>query len=264
MRHIRQITRRRAEGRRWRLPVTAALLAALAVTAVSVAETRSRTDQAAKLDDKSASAVASAAKKGRRGKPGPPGPRGPQGPTGPKGDPGARGPQGARGVQGARGAQGVRGLQGAPGVDGVAGRAGTPGKNGDVGPAGPVGPRGPSDVYYLAKTNHMNLPNHNVEVARLELPPGQYLVTGHLAAVNPGHSDIVRCWIGGGGAAATAVGVGTEAFVANLTVSHIVGGTVGLWCSHDTQGDPSPQPSYVESVRMWAVQTDQLHYQEQP
>jgi hypothetical protein len=106
----------------------------------------------------------------------------------------------------------------------------------------------------------MDLPDQNVEVATIQLPPGQYLVTGHLAAVNHGWSDIVRCWIAGGVSEATAVGTGTESFVANISASGLAGGTVSLWCSHDSAGEPS----YVESIRMWAVQTDALHYQEQP
>lgn len=70
-----------------RLAIIAALVAALCVTGVSVAQSGGGTDRHATV----------AAKK----KTGPPGPRGPQGPAGPQGAAGAAGAAGARGPAGA-------------------------------------------------------------------------------------------------------------------------------------------------------------------
>jgi hypothetical protein len=221
--------------RTWRLPVAAALLATLGVTAVGIADS---TGSAAPAGSKAAAVAA----KVKRGKPGPRGPQGPVGPVGPQGPAGERGPAGPGGPGGPAGPPGATGARGADGAPGA------------------TGARGPSDSYYVVKTNPMDLPDGNVEVAKMTLPGGQYLVSAHLNAVNHGNSDIVRCWLSGGGWSASAVGSGSEAFVANMSVSTLVSGTVSLWCNHDT----ASQPSYIEQVRMWAVQAGQLHYVEQP
>jgi Collagen triple helix repeat (20 copies) len=254
----------RANLRARALPAAAAMITALTVTAVTLADGRQersertgrhdRVDQADAGRRDGATAATSRAARGKRGPRGPRGAVGPRGPQGPAGPTGAAGTHGEPGAAGAPGPSGPRGPKGEPGVAGEPGAAGAPG------PTGPMGPRGPSDAYYLVKKNNVDLPDHHVEVATLKLPPGQYVVTATLAAVNPGASDIVRCWIAGGGSAATAVGTGSEAFVSNITVSHLSGGTTSLWCSHDT----ASQPSYIESVRMWALQAARVHYDEQP
>jgi hypothetical protein len=83
---------------RWAL--TAALVTALVVAGVSLAESGG---------PKGDKATASAAKKGRRGPPGPRGPRGPEGPPGPQGSAGSPGPPGAAGEQGPKGDTGPPG-----------------------------------------------------------------------------------------------------------------------------------------------------------
>jgi Collagen triple helix repeat (20 copies) len=85
-----------------RMAIVAAVIAALCVTGVSVAETRS---------DGGAKATAAASKKGKRGKRGKPGARGAPGATGARGATGATGPQGPKGDTGAKGDTGPAGPQ---------------------------------------------------------------------------------------------------------------------------------------------------------
>jgi hypothetical protein len=226
------------------IPVLGTLLGALCVASVSVA------DQHA-VSGGGPVATASASKRGKPGPRGPQGPVGPQGPAGPKGDagaPGEPGPAGAKGPAGDRGA---------------AGQKGDPGPKGDPGSQGPAGP---SDAYYGAKVNAVNLPAGEVEVARLNLPPGNYIANATMAAVDlHNENDVVRCWIAGGTANASAIGAGSgRAWVANVALNAPLwlpsGGAASVRCRHDN----SSATPYVEGVRVWAVRVANLSYSEQP
>src|SRR4051794_23248416 len=232
------------------LPVLGALLAALGIAGVSLADSHT-------TGGGGGGPAATMAKAHKRGKPGPRGPQGPVGPAGPKGDPGA---------PGAKGATGDRGPAGPAGPAGERGPQGATGATGATGDRGPQGPIGPSDGYYFAKLNVVNLPAGEVEVARLNLPPGSYIANATLAAVDThAEADVVRCWIVGGTSAASAIGHNQEdAWVANMAVNAPLwlpnGGAASLHCGHDN-GKATP---YVESVRVWAIRVGNLSYGEQP
>jgi hypothetical protein len=227
------------------VPLLGALLAALCVASISIASSHGGDRRGARAT------MSKAEKRGRRG------PRGPQGPVGPAGNPGAPGKRGPRGQTGPAGAAG------APGARGPQGPKGDPGPGG---PAGPKGDPGPSDGYYLAKVNVVNLPAGEVEVARLNLPPGSYIASATMAAVDVhAEADVVRCWIVGGPANATAIGRNPEdAWVANVAVNAPLflpgGGAASVHCVHDNH---SATP-YVEGVRVWAIKVGNLNYGEQP
>jgi hypothetical protein len=229
------------------IPLLGAVLGALGVASVSVA------DQHA-VSSGGPVAVASVSKRGK------PGPRGPQGPVGPQGPQGPAGPKGDTGAPGAAGDQGPAGPKGPAGDRGL---TGPPGSKGDQGPQGPMGP---SDAYYGAKVNAVNLPGGELEVARLNLPPGNYIANATMAAVDlHNENDVVRCWIVGGTANASAIGAGSgRAWVANVALNAPLwlpsGGAASVHCRHDN----AAATPYVEGVRVWAVRVGNLSYSEQP
>jgi hypothetical protein len=227
------------------IPLVAALLAALGIASVSFAESQRAAG---------GGAVATISKAHKRGPRGPRGPQGPVGPAGPKGDPGPRGLRGPAGVTGPAGPVGPTGP------------AGPAGPTGGPGPQGPKGDPGPSDAYYFAKLNKVDLPAGEVEVARLNLPPGAYVANATMAAVDiHAEADVVRCWIVGGTANASAIGHNQEdAWVANVALNAPLwlpgGGAASVHCVHDNR----VATPYVEGVRVWAVRVGNLNYAEQP
>jgi hypothetical protein len=174
---------------------------------------------------------------------GPAGEAGPAGAQGPKGDPGARGEKGD---------PGARGENGAPGEKGDPGEKGEPGANG-----------APAKAFYTAKRAPINLPTGGAElsVTSLEsLPPGSYLLTGHLTAVNFGTPGYVRCGIKGAGQSSFG-NWGTAATVGNSSAAAITGQiyislpvtskytfTPELFCRQD-----SSTTAYVEETRLMAI-----------
>jgi Collagen triple helix repeat (20 copies) len=227
------------------IPLLAALLVALGIASVSSADPQRA---------RGGGAVATASKAGKRGRPGP---RGPQGPIGPKGDTGAPGPHGVPGPQGPIGPRGDTGPRGGPGPQGPGGERGAQGPQGDP---------GPSDAFYFAKLNKVDLPAGEIEVARLNLPPGAYVANATMAAVDVhAEADVVRCWIVGGTANASAIGHNQEdAWVANVSINAPLrlpsGGAASVHCVHDNR----TATPYVEGVRVWAIRVGTLNYAEQP
>lgn len=170
------------------------------------------------------------------------GPRGPRGPIGP------RGPVGPRGATGAMGPRGATGATGATGA---------------------AGDRGPSDGFYKSQTSteYVWAINHiGASVARLDLPPGKFLITAHATVANgSGKGDNVRCFIEVNGAwnspvASVAVGNGPgNAWAADLSLNYYaqvnVKAPASLRCYHDN-ADESP---WLEGITISAVQVGDLH-----
>src|SRR5690606_4949135 len=111
------------------------------------------------------------------GEPGPTGPTGEPGPAGPAGEPGPAGPTGPAGPAGPPGPTGATGPEGPQGV------MGPPGPEGPQGPAGPalrrlVDRKGSVD---LCPSQHASgNVGDRIEVARLEVPEGRWLVDGRV------------------------------------------------------------------------------------
>src|SRR5262245_37678524 len=159
---------------------------------------------------------------GATGPTGPVGAFGPEGPTGPQGSPGLPGPAGATGPTGQVGATGPTGQAGATGPTGQAGATGPTGQAGATGPTGAVGATGPtgavgatgptgqagatgptgiSDAFATSRNLNganvtLNGLGNETTILELDLPAGNFIVTGKVELVNPSGSDAdVSCRI---------------------------------------------------------------------
>jgi Collagen triple helix repeat (20 copies) len=159
---------------------------------------------------------------------------------GPAGEAGPPGPQGPKGDPGPRGEKGDRGEKGEPGADGT-----------------------PAKGFYSTKRGPINLPAGSADLAvtSLEsLPPGSYLLTGHLTAVNFGSEGYVRCGIKGAGKNSfgnwgSAASVGDTApfsrvaqIIVSLPVTSAYTFTPELFCRQDYS-----TTAYVEEARLMAI-----------
>src|SRR5262245_2227048 len=132
---------------------------------------------------------------GATGPTGPVGAYGPHGPTGPQGTPGLPGPAGATGPTGQRGATGPTGQAGATGPTGQAGATGPTGQ------AGATGPTGISDAFATSRNLNganvtLNGVGNETTILELDLPAGNFIVTGKVELVNPSGNDAdVSCRI---------------------------------------------------------------------
>jgi Collagen triple helix repeat (20 copies) len=125
---------------KWCLPLGGALLTALSLGGVSLAN-----EAASQPAHATAAKAAAYSPQGRRGPRGPRGPRGypgPAGPAGPKGDTGPQGPKGDTGPQGLQGVPGSAAAKGDPGPKGDKGDTGPKGDKGDQGAQGIQGVKG--------------------------------------------------------------------------------------------------------------------------
>ena len=152
----------------------------------------------------------------------------------------------------------------APRREGRPGAKGEPGAKGDPGEKGEPGADGaPAKVIYTAKRAPLNLPTGGAELTVLSLeslPPGTYLLTGHLTAVNFGTPGYVRCGIRGAdansygnwGTPATVGGSGPAAITGQIYMSVPVTSnhtfTPELFCHQD-----SSTTAYVEESRLMAM-----------
>jgi hypothetical protein len=213
-----------------RLPIAAALVAALVVGGVSLAEGGGRPFATTAQEDVKGGATAKKVKRGPRGKRGPAGPRGPQGPEGPqgaKGDPGSTGPTGPSGPSGER---------------------------------GETGARGPSNAYYVSKASSVQLGGSFATMAILSaLPAGKYLITGELSLQSDGFAAFVQCdVVGAGNSASGRVHVGNDNPETRLTVTAAVSSAspfdASLQC-HDG-GSPGNQVGFL--IHLFAIRTEHL------
>jgi hypothetical protein len=131
-----------------------------------------------------------------------------------------------------------------------------------------------SSVYYLTKQGGVPLATGGTtrtQVATLSgLPAGDYLVTANVVAVNFSPPDFVRCnlEVGGtsypGSTATPGVSSGFSNAASQITTTAAVAltssGDATLSCLHDTSGRT---PS-VESIRIYAIRTGELHAQTVP
>jgi hypothetical protein len=186
-----------------------------------------------------------------------------RGPAGPAGQAGPAGAQGPKGDAGARGDTGAAGAQGAPGKPGEPGKQGEKGDKGDPGVDGT-----PAKIVYSAKRAPINLPTNGAElgVTSLEsLPPGSYILTGHLSAVNFGSNGYVRCGIKGAGKSSfgnwgVAASVGDAApastvgqIYVSLPVTSDYTFTPELFCRQDYS-----TTAYVEESRLMAMAVGEI------
>jgi hypothetical protein len=184
---------------------------------------------------------------------------------GPAGAAGPAGPQGQKGDAGAAGAKGE------PGVKGDTGAKGEPGVKGDTGAKGEPGADGaPAKVFFTAKRGPLNLPSGSTEmtVTSLEsLPPGSYLLTAHLAAVNFGADGYVRCAIKAAGGETSWGAVGSTASVGNSGSSATAVGQVYMSLPVTSNFTFSPEvycrqdystTAYVEEVRLTAMAVGEI------
>jgi hypothetical protein len=186
--------------------------------------------------------------------------RGPAGQAGPAGAAGSPGAQGPKGDAGARGDTGAAGAQGSPGKQGDPGK---PGEKGDPGVDGT-----PAKIVYSAKRAPISLPTNGAElpVTSLEsLPPGSYILTGHLSAANFGSDGYVRCGIRGAGKSSfgnwgVAASVGNAAPAAtvgqiyvSLPVTSAYTFTPELFCRQDYS-----TTAYVEEARLMAMAVGEI------
>jgi hypothetical protein len=125
-----------------------------------------------------------------------------------------------------------------------------------------------SSVYFLGRDNHFDLGSAggvDKDIATLSgLPAGEYLVNANVAAVNFQTPDFFRCAlrVGGNNHPGSTTWAGNQNPVSQITTTTAVSLTstsdVTLHCSHDD--DVSPPP-YVESIRIYAIRTGELHVQ---
>jgi hypothetical protein len=92
-------------------------------------------------------------------------------------------PAGRRGATGPAGPQGGQGPQGAPGTLGATGPTGATGATGATGVQGPTGPAGPVNVLYKLQSTPITSSDFT-QIAAINLPPGKWLLTGHVVADN--------------------------------------------------------------------------------
>ena len=111
-----------------------------------------------------------------------------------QGEVGAIGLTGAAGLNGAKGEAGVAGLNGVNGSAGANGSTGATGNNGTNGANGSNGADGTSSLFLKTKTTNTLLNALSVEVIKLSLPAGAYLLvwTG-LAKINGVGNEFVTC-----------------------------------------------------------------------
>jgi hypothetical protein len=125
-----------------------------------------------------------------------------------------------------------------------------------------------SSVYFFGRDNHFDLGSAggvDKDIATLSgLPAGEYLVNANVAAVNFQTPDFFRCAlrVGGTNHPGSTTWAGNQNPVSQITTTTAVSLTstsdVTLHCSHDD--DVSPPP-YVESIRIYAIRTGELHVQ---
>ena len=143
---------------------------------------------------------------------------GPQGPVGPQGPQGTAGPIGPQGPQGATGPAGATGPQGPQGV---------PGPTGATGPQGPAGP-GAHGWYGPTLFNSpvdITASNTEVEVGRITLPAGQYLVMSTLNAHTAGVAWCALTYL-----------TGANEYL--IDVAHTGSGAVGIMAERVALGRP--------------------------
>ena len=111
-----------------------------------------------------------------------------------QGEVGAIGLTGTAGLNGAKGEAGVAGLNGVNGSAGANGSTGATGNNGTNGANGSNGADGTSSLFLKTKTTNTLLNALSVEVIKLSLPAGAYLLvwTG-LAKINGVGNEFVTC-----------------------------------------------------------------------
>lgn len=175
-----------------------------------------------------------------------------------------RGPQGPPGANGVEGPSGAAGPAGLLGPVGPAGPAGPPGATGAKGETGPPGPAGSSKAYFVTRSSGVNpLPAAQTTVlSRSGLPAGSYLIGGQAVAVNfSSTGDFVRCGIVAGGtvfSGSTTWVRDTSATVSGISPTAAIASTqpfdIALRCGHDT----ASVNLYVESLRLWAIQVDDV------
>ncbi len=95
----------------------------------------------------------------------------------------------------------LRGPQGLTGPAGPAGPQGSQGPQGPTGPKGDKGETGPSNGFSVNSSNYLDWTGGNQGVATLALPPGRYVLNGHVKANNDDAGwQSVGCRIALGGA----------------------------------------------------------------
>jgi hypothetical protein len=192
-----------------------------------------------------------------RGQRGAQGVSGPQGPAGPKGD---SGPQGAPGSQGPSGGQGPQG---------------NPGPAGTAGPQGPPGAATPPKAFVASQAAPPPpialVQGAFTTVVSLDVPAGNYAVTGHAVVTNTSSDDAanVTCQILAAGVqadqASTTItprppslpGTGLRDTIP-LTAVVAVGspGAVALQCSLANFGLAATVTGYATNGRLVAIEVD--------
>jgi hypothetical protein len=124
-----------------------------------------------------------------------------------------------------------------------------------------------SSVYFFGRDNHFDLGSAggvDKDIATLSgLPAGEYLVNANVAAVNFQTPDFFRCAlrVGGTNHPGSTTWAGNQNPVNQITttaVSLTSPGDVTLHCGHDDDLSGSP---YLESIRIYAIRTGELHVQ---
>jgi hypothetical protein len=125
-----------------------------------------------------------------------------------------------------------------------------------------------SSAYFFGTENHFDLSSSgggDQDVATLSgLPAGEYLVNANVAAVNFHTPDFFRCGlrVGGNNHPGSTTWAGNQNPVSQITTTTAVSltspGDVTLHCGHDDDLSGSP---YLESIRIYAIRTGELHVQ---
>jgi Collagen triple helix repeat (20 copies) len=154
------------------------------------------------------------------------------------------GPQGPMGPQGATGATGATGAQGPQGLIGPAGPSG---------PTGPMGGSGMSHGYFVQGTNSFHSSSSFVDAGTLNLPEGNFLISGSINVINlDSASQRVSCTLNGSGT--LYLDVESQGWALFPLSDHIVvpagGGTYSVQCAtFDGAG----------GANINAIQVDQLN-----
>lgn len=143
-----------------------------------------------------------------------------------------------------------RGPQGAPGPQG------TPGRDGAQGPPGPTAR---TEVFFASMNGLITVENPGVVVVSKELPPGSYVVEGHVEVANldPEGGEVVLCTLVDTSATAALDAeprLGTRGARDRLSLTwayHHPGGEIRLECR-------SPQPTIAGPATLLATKVDSV------
>ena len=151
------------------------------------------------------------------------------------------------------------------------------GPAGPAGPQGPQGPRGPSAAFVATRATgaYVQVPVEMDSIAHVDLPAGKYVILANASlSDNSGDFRVVRCVLGDiansdfGEAVADFANVpytSTSRIPVALTWSHEFGteGQVHLSCAVDFPAGLSTSNVFARSIRLTAIQVDQLQLQPQ-